>query len=221
MLFVVVDGRIEVVKHIDGIERKIGERLPGVPFGEVPLVHGTQFQAGYRAAEPSRVIRLEARLYYGIAAASPDIVRRMGELAAERIGGLQDIAAEACTVKARRSWASDVTPTAWSCMPRQARPILIFHGVAKPRLEKREWTTEGYGVENLLEHLIENGPGDCAPPTRWSAPSSRNSSGAPSRSGSFPAKTPSSASFPPSSSRSTKNGPPTPRPYIKWECQDA
>jgi hypothetical protein len=207
MLFVVVDGRIEVVKHIDGIERKIGERLPGVPFGEVPLVHGTQFQAGDRAAEPSRVIRLEARLYYGIAAASPDIVRRMGELAAERIGGLQDIAAEACTVKAtivgQRCDADclELHAPAGAAHPDIPWSYETSHGEA--RMDGQKDTA----VEDLLEHLIENGPGDCAPPTRWSAPSSRSSSGAPSRSGSFPAKTPSSASFPPSSSRSTKYGP--------------
>ena len=52
----------------------------------------------------------------------------------------------------------------------------------------------------------------CAPPTRWSAPSSRSSSAAPSRSGSFPTRPPSSDLSAPCSSRSTKNGPSTPRP---------
>ena len=48
-LFVVLEGAIEVIKLVDGIERKIGMRLPGKLFGEVPLVFGTQFQAGKRA----------------------------------------------------------------------------------------------------------------------------------------------------------------------------
>ena len=34
-------GIIEVIKLVDGIERKIGTRLPGKIFGEVPLVFGT------------------------------------------------------------------------------------------------------------------------------------------------------------------------------------
>lgn len=93
-LFAVLSGKIEVTKRVDGIERKIGERLPGKLLGEVPLVYGTQFQASGRAAAPSRVMRLDARHYYAIAAASPDLMKKMGELARERIGGLQGIAAE-------------------------------------------------------------------------------------------------------------------------------
>jgi thioredoxin reductase (NADPH) len=99
-LFVVLSGKLEVTKRVDGIERKIGERLPGVLFGEVPLVYGTQFQGSYRAVEPSRVMRLDARPYYALAAASPEVAHRMGGLARERIGGLQGIAAEARRVQA-------------------------------------------------------------------------------------------------------------------------
>ena len=54
-------GLIEVVKLVDGIERKIGMRAAGQMFGEIPLVYGTQFQGGYRAVEPTRVLRLDAR----------------------------------------------------------------------------------------------------------------------------------------------------------------
>ena len=61
-LFVVIEGAIEVIKLVDGIERKIGMRLPGKLFGEVPLIFGTQFQAGFRASEPTRVVKLDARL---------------------------------------------------------------------------------------------------------------------------------------------------------------
>lgn len=93
-LFVVLEGIIEVIKLVDGIERKIGTRLPGKIFGEVPLVFGTQFQAGFRAGEPTRVLKLEARPYYAVAASSPELARSMDEQARERIGGLQKIAAE-------------------------------------------------------------------------------------------------------------------------------
>ncbi len=37
-LFAVLEGRIEAVKTVDGIERVVGERLPGDVFGEVPIV---------------------------------------------------------------------------------------------------------------------------------------------------------------------------------------
>jgi thioredoxin reductase (NADPH) len=93
-LFAVLAGKMEVVKLVDGIERTLGWRLPGTIFGEVPIALGTPFPGGYRAAEPSRVMRIEARQYYAIAAASPEVSEKIGALARERIGGLQGIAAE-------------------------------------------------------------------------------------------------------------------------------
>ena len=58
-LFALLAGRIEAVKVVDGIERVVGERLPGDIFGEVPIVLGTVFPVGFRAAEPSRVMRVQ------------------------------------------------------------------------------------------------------------------------------------------------------------------
>src|SRR5262245_63320675 len=43
-LFAVLTGKIEVVKTIDGVERRLGFRLPGTIFGEVPIALGTSFQ---------------------------------------------------------------------------------------------------------------------------------------------------------------------------------
>jgi thioredoxin reductase (NADPH) len=93
-LFGVISGKIEVYKTIDGVERRLGWRLPGSIFGEVPLALGSPFPGGYRAVEPSRVMRVEARQYYTIAAASPEFSMKMGALARERLGGLQGITAE-------------------------------------------------------------------------------------------------------------------------------
>jgi thioredoxin reductase (NADPH) len=93
-LFAVLSGKVEVVKLIDGIERRLGFRLPGTIFGEVPIAIGTPFPGGYRAIEPSRVMRVDARQYYAIAAAAPEIAVKIGALARERMGGLQGLAAE-------------------------------------------------------------------------------------------------------------------------------
>jgi thioredoxin reductase (NADPH) len=93
-LFVVVSGKIEVIKTFDGIERTLGWRVPGAIFGEVPITLGTPFPGGYRAAEPSRVMRLEVQQYYAIAAVSKDVAQKINALARERLGGLQAIAAE-------------------------------------------------------------------------------------------------------------------------------
>jgi thioredoxin reductase (NADPH) len=94
-LFVVLDGKIEVTKRVDGIERTIGARIPGQIFGEVPLALGGPFMGSYRATEPTRVVRVEAPQYYALAASSPEIPESIGKLARERIGGLQGLAAEA------------------------------------------------------------------------------------------------------------------------------
>jgi len=98
-LFAVVAGKIEVTKLVDGIERTIGWRAPGEIFGEVPITLGGLFMGSYRAAEPSRVMQLDARGYYTAAAASSEISLAVGALARERIGGLRGIAAEAPRAK--------------------------------------------------------------------------------------------------------------------------
>jgi thioredoxin reductase (NADPH) len=96
-LFGVLDGLIEPVKSVDGIERVVGERLPGDVFGEVPIVLGTVFPVGFRAAEQSRVMRVEPRDYHAVAAVHPEIAEELGALSRNRIGGtggLQALAAE-------------------------------------------------------------------------------------------------------------------------------
>jgi thioredoxin reductase (NADPH) len=96
-LFGLLAGHIEVVMLTDGIERRVGEREPGDVFGEVPITLGTVFPVGFRATEPSRVMRIEAHDYHAIAAVAPDVGKEVGRLAAHRIGGaagLQGLAAE-------------------------------------------------------------------------------------------------------------------------------
>jgi len=67
-LFAVLEGRIEPIRLEDGMERVVGERNPGDVFGEVPLTLGTVFPVGFRAAEKSRVMRIEPRDYHALAA---------------------------------------------------------------------------------------------------------------------------------------------------------
>jgi thioredoxin reductase (NADPH) len=93
-LFAVLSGKIEVVKTIDGVERTLGWRIPGTIFGEVPIALGTPFPGGYRAAEPSRVMRVDIQQYYAVAAVSKEISLKLSALARERIGGLQSITDE-------------------------------------------------------------------------------------------------------------------------------
>lgn len=96
-LFALLGGRIEAVKSEDGIETVVGERAPGDVFGEVPITLGTVFPVGFRAAEESRVLRLEPRDYHAVASVAPDVALEVGRLAAHRMsgpGGLQGLAAK-------------------------------------------------------------------------------------------------------------------------------
>ena len=96
-LFALLDGRIEAVKVVDGIDRVVGERHPGDIFGEVPITLGTLFPVGFRAAEASRVMRIEPHDYHAVAAVAPEVAKEVGRLASDRIAGprgLSGIAAE-------------------------------------------------------------------------------------------------------------------------------
>jgi thioredoxin reductase (NADPH) len=86
-IFAVLEGRIEATKSVDGVERVVGERHPGDVFGEVPIVLGTVFPVGFRAAERSRVMRVEPHDYHSLAAVAPDVGKEIGKLAAHRMGG--------------------------------------------------------------------------------------------------------------------------------------
>jgi thioredoxin reductase (NADPH) len=114
-LFALLDGRIEAIRTADGIEQVVGVRLPGDIFGEVPVTLGTVFPVGFRAAEASRVMRLDPHDYHAVAAAAPEVAREVGRLAAHRMGGsrgLQGLAAEPAPARAivvGERWDSDCT----------------------------------------------------------------------------------------------------------------
>ncbi|MGH3002946.1 MAG: FAD-dependent oxidoreductase [Gaiellaceae bacterium] len=94
-LFAVLEGRLETVDLADGIGKIVGGRRAGDLIGEVPIALGTAFPFGFRAAEPSRVIRIDAAEYHALASRAPAIGLELGKLARDRIGGLQGITADA------------------------------------------------------------------------------------------------------------------------------
>jgi len=93
-LFAVLSGKMQVVRLFDGVERTLGWRVVGAIFGEIPIAIGSPFYGSYRASEPSRLMRVEARQYFAIAAAAPEISLKVSALARERIGGMQGFSAE-------------------------------------------------------------------------------------------------------------------------------
>ena len=86
-LFGLLEGRIEAVKLVDGVERVIGERRPGDVLGEISITLGLPHPAGFRAAEASRVFRIEPHDYHALAAVVPEVGKQVGLLASNRLGG--------------------------------------------------------------------------------------------------------------------------------------
>ena len=96
-LFAVLEGSIEAVRTTDGIARVVGRRDAGEIFGEVPIAIGTRFPVTFRAAERTRVMRIEPHDYHAVVSVAPEIGAEVGKLAANRMTGergLQGLAAE-------------------------------------------------------------------------------------------------------------------------------
>ena len=94
-LFGVLEGRLEVIRRIDGVESVIGERRPGDVFGEMSIAFGMLHPGGFRAAEASRVFRIELDDYHALAAAAPRVEERVGLLANNRLAGAKGLQARA------------------------------------------------------------------------------------------------------------------------------
>ena len=121
-LFGLLEGRIEVIQLVDGVERVVGERQPGDVFGEVPITLGTVFPVGFRAAAPTRVMRIEASDYHALSEAAPVVGMEVARLAAHRIGGSAGL-------------------TALAAEPPPPRAVVVGH----------RWDTSRVELERFLE----------------------------------------------------------------------
>jgi thioredoxin reductase (NADPH) len=86
---------VTVYKSVAGVERAITEWGPGDYGGEVPLLLGSPAIASVRAAEPSRVCRLEAVDFRELIVACHELNARLLQTMATRIEGLQQLVSEA------------------------------------------------------------------------------------------------------------------------------
>lgn len=91
--FVVVEGRIEGTKFVNGVEQVIGVRKAGDPFGEVPVILDTPSLVSFRAIEAARALRVEFKDFRTLSTAAPQVVASIRALALERVEGLQELAA--------------------------------------------------------------------------------------------------------------------------------
>jgi len=93
-LFAIVSGKVELTKVVNGVETVIAIRLPGELAGEVPMTLSTPLPASMRAVEPSRVIKLDAKVFHTLAAMAPQISATVAAAALERMEMLKKAASQ-------------------------------------------------------------------------------------------------------------------------------
>jgi thioredoxin reductase (NADPH) len=93
-LAIVVEGKTELTKLVNGVEQVIGVRLPGELGGEIPMTLGTPLPASMRAIEPSRVMKVTAEVFHTLAAMAPEVSATVGAAALERMAMLRNATAQ-------------------------------------------------------------------------------------------------------------------------------
>jgi thioredoxin reductase (NADPH) len=93
-LAVVVEGKTELTKLVNGLEQVIGVRLPGELGGEIPMTLGTPLPASMRAVEPSRVLKVSVEVFHTLAAMAPQVSATVGAAALERLEMLRNATAQ-------------------------------------------------------------------------------------------------------------------------------
>jgi len=96
-LFGILEGRIEVLRFVDGIDSVIGERGPGELFGEMAMAFGLLHPGGWRAAEPTRVFRIDLHDFQELVARAPEVGEQVSSLAHSRLVGPKGLQARAST----------------------------------------------------------------------------------------------------------------------------
>jgi len=96
-LFGVLEGRMEVIRRVDGVESVIGERNPGDLVGEMAMAFGMLYPGGFRATEPTRVFRIDLPDYEALVAAVPEVGEKVTALANYRLAGARGLQARAST----------------------------------------------------------------------------------------------------------------------------
>ena len=93
-LAIVVEGKTELTKLVNGVEQVIGVRLPGELGGEIPMTLGTPLPASMRAVEPSRVLKLTVEDFHTLSAMAPQVSATVGAAAMERMEMLKNATAQ-------------------------------------------------------------------------------------------------------------------------------
>lgn len=83
--FIIVEGKVEVMREDDGATRKLAELGPGEFFGEIALMRDLSRTATVRAIEPSTLLAMERDAFRTLIAESLDTARDFDVLIQKRL----------------------------------------------------------------------------------------------------------------------------------------
>ena len=92
--FVLLEGRMEVLKRIGEQDQRLTVYQPGEYFGEVPLLLGAPAIASLRADEDSRVLRLEAEDFRELVSSCPVLAEELVRTMTRRVQAIQRLSVE-------------------------------------------------------------------------------------------------------------------------------
>jgi thioredoxin reductase (NADPH) len=98
--WVVLGGRVEIVKLVGGTEQQVTWFEPGEYFGEVPLMLTAPAFAAVRAEEPSRLARIEAIDFHTMVGESSEAGAMLAQTLVRRVGVIRDAYAAATVTQA-------------------------------------------------------------------------------------------------------------------------
>jgi thioredoxin reductase (NADPH) len=93
--YAILTGRLEITKTIAGRQQQLAIREAGEYFGEVPLLLGGPFVAGFRAGEPSQLLRISPADFNFLLQGNQTVRDALNDALLSRVAGVEAVTAAA------------------------------------------------------------------------------------------------------------------------------
>ena len=94
-LYIVLEGRVEIITHTDGVETKVAELGPGDFFGERSLLQGARHSASARASTAVDLMVMSGSDFTALTSASTQFDQLLKDVMRKRSGGTEQVESEA------------------------------------------------------------------------------------------------------------------------------
>ena len=145
-LYVVLEGRVRVVRTGDGRQHVVHTETAGGTLGEVPLFDGRTYPATAIAAEPTRCLALDRDAIRRAIAASPDVALMFLSRLAQRVRTLVDRLDERSALSVNARLAEFLLSR-----PRRVDSTIVSLGMTQTELAEELGTVREVVVRSLRE----------------------------------------------------------------------